>query len=184
MRSGRFREDLFYRLDRLRFDIPPLRLRQEEIPALTSYYFDYYKQKAHKPALHLSPDVVELMKGYAWPGNIRELKAEIERFVIYAKEGELIGPEKLSASITGVVIVHPCGKGNLPSGSNAVASRDDFTLRQAIEEVESRVIIETLQKTQWNLSRAAKMLKLTRTGLRKKLRRLKIEKTMAAGCGH
>ena len=102
--EGKFREDLYYRLAVIRILIPPLRDRREEIPHLTSLFMREVSERLGKPDVFLTPDTLELLAQHWWPGNIRQLRNEIQRLVALSRPGQGIGPEHLSPEITSAAI--------------------------------------------------------------------------------
>ena len=110
--EGKFREDLYYRLTVIRILIPPLRDRREEIPHLTSLFLREASERLGKPDVFLTPDTLELLAQYWWPGNVRQLRNEIQRLVALSRAGQGIGPEHLSPEITSAAIrQHAIGQG-------------------------------------------------------------------------
>ncbi len=98
--KGEFREDLFYRINGITVEMPSLKERREDIPALSRHFLEKYTAEARKPGLDISGDAIDVLSGYAWPGNIRELQNVIERAVLICNK-TLIGPEHLSISVQG-----------------------------------------------------------------------------------
>ena len=159
--SGRFREDLYYRLNVFPIQLPPLRERREDIPDLVDHFIRKYVKKIKKNVTGIDPDVLKLLVKAAYPGNIRELENEIERFLTLADENSSITIELLSPRFHSVVY----NEKSLSSGDS---------LKDQVEELEKNLIIQTLQETKGNILRAAEKLKLSRPGLHKKLTRYKI----------
>jgi len=172
VQSGRFRADLFERLNALRFHIPPLRERREDILPLIVYFLARYQQQEGKQGLWLSDEALALMLGYDWPRNVRELANVVLRLVVFAENDGEIGPERVSEEIRAGVCAPPPaavvieGRGmidlNLP-------------LHEAIDELERLLIEHALKVTDGNLKQAAARLKIHRDGLRKMINRLKIK---------
>ena len=98
--EGKFREDLYYRLSVIRIHVPPLRQRREEIPHLTTFFLREASERLGKPDMQLGSDVLDLFAQYWWPGNVRQLRNEMQRAVAMAPPGGTIGPEHLSADLT------------------------------------------------------------------------------------
>jgi len=184
IKAGRFRRDLFHRLNVIRLEIPPLRRRREEIPVFIAHYFERYKQEEQKHDLALSHEVVELMKFHDWPGNVRELSAEIRRLVVFAAAGEVISAEKLSPEIAQRAQARATSPEKLPDSEVKVAIKDDVTLAEAVEELERQMITRALEKAGGNLTHAAHSLKLTIKGLKDKMKRLGVQRTPAPGRQH
>jgi len=171
--EGKFREDLYYRLAVIRILIPPLRDRREEIPHLTSLFLRETSERLGKPDIFLTPETLEIMAQYWWPGNVRQLRNEIQRIVALGQAGKGIGPEHLSPEIT---------TGMTARGSDLprAAARGQVTsLAEAVDGLEREIIEATLHKSSGNISEAARTLGLTRRGLYLKLRRLGFETASA-----
>jgi DNA-binding NtrC family response regulator/tetratricopeptide (TPR) repeat protein len=169
--EGKFREDLYYRLAVIRIFIPPLRDRREEIPHLTSLFVREASERLAKPDVHLTPDTLGLLAQYWWPGNIRQLRNEIQRLVALSHPGRGIGPEHLSPEITSAAIrQQPLAEVALPASRLPVTS-----LADAVDGLEREIIEATLHLSSGNISEAARTLGLTRRGLYLKLRRLGFE---------
>lgn len=163
---GKFREDLYYRLNVIPIVIPPLRERTEDIPILMEYFLNHFNRSKKKSIQGFSPEAMNLLLSYQWPGNIRELENLIERLVILRGEG-VITPEDMPDKI----MVSRAGDGiryyALPeSGIN---------LRDAVEEFENNLIVQALQKAQGVKNRAAQLLSLNRTTLVEKLKKKKLD---------
>jgi len=171
--EGRFREDLFHRLNVIRIQVPPLRQRREEIPALINYYLSQYTQDAAKTEIRLSEEAVDLLVVYDWPGNVRQLCNEVRRIVAYAESGAIVTPDSLSEEIVRAsqeienVSVFPTRTTPV-----IAVSPDDSTLAEAVEELERRMIKDALRRSGGNIARAAKELGLSRKGLYLKMDRL------------
>jgi DNA-binding NtrC family response regulator len=165
--QGRFREDLFYRLNVIPLRIPPLRERTSDIPLLTSHFLQEFSRKKKKPLKRLSPDAMELLLRYPWPGNVRELENLMERLVILC-EGEVIKERDLPERFR-------------PEAPAAAAPEAmDFPaqgvhLVSAVQEFERALILRALEKCQWVKSRAAQLLHLNRTTLIEKMKKQKIQ---------
>jgi DNA-binding NtrC family response regulator/tetratricopeptide (TPR) repeat protein len=167
--EGKFREDLYYRLAVIRIHVPPLRQRREEIPHLSTFFLREASDRLSKPDMQLGSDVLDLFAQYWWPGNVRQLRNELQRAVAMAPAGGTIGPEHLSADLTAP------GPATLPSGPPRVALRGGQTLASVVDEIERDLIREMLARHRGNISETARALGLTRRGLYLKLRRLGLE---------
>jgi two-component system response regulator HydG len=155
VQEGRFREDLFYRLNVVPISLPPLRERKEDIPALVQHFFEVYRDKNQKGLKDISNKTMDLLIRYDWPGNIRELENCLERAVIMAR-GEVIAPADLPPHI------------QVLSGKESQAI--DFPSGISLEEVERALILKTLEETGGNRSRAAEILGINRRTLLNKLK--------------
>jgi transcriptional regulator with PAS, ATPase and Fis domain len=158
-----FREDLYYRIATLTLKVPSLRERPEDISALISHFISHYARKNERAISGITWEAIQILEGYSWPGNIRELAAEMERLVLYADDDGYIRPRNISSRI------HPLG---LHDDATASAERLDDLL----ENYERRVITETLRRHDCNVARASEALGLgSRQTLYKKLKRLAID---------
>jgi transcriptional regulator with GAF, ATPase, and Fis domain len=172
--QGRFREDLYYRLNVIRLRVPPLRERRSEIPTIVNYYLNHYSAKFGRRDIQIEPQSIDLLMVAEWPGNVRQLCNEMQRVIARAEDGLVITPEHLSpelrlmaAPITPPGSVSQIGSG----GSSVTVPLQNVTLADALGEVERRMIAEALRKHNGNISRAARELGLTRRGLYLKLER-------------
>ena len=147
--AGRFREDLFYRLNVVQIHMPPLRERKVDIPLLGQYFLDIFKQERGLPNLKISEKAMEKMMDYGWPGNVRELKNAIERAVVMGNDQEIL-PEDLPMF------------GHIPLSPE---SRAGSTLKEAVDHFKRDFIISTLKHTGGNRSKAAKIMGIQRTYL-------------------
>jgi len=172
--EGRFREDLFHRLNVIRVHIPPLRERREEIPALINYYLNLYQQEVAKSAIKLAEEMVDLMVVYDWPGNVRQLCNEIRRIVTYGDSGSIISAESLSPEIARIShdLDAVARRRNKRSGRFLVSATPKTTLAEAVNELEKQMIKEALERSSGNIAQAAKDLGLSRKGLYLKMDRL------------
>jgi DNA-binding NtrC family response regulator/tetratricopeptide (TPR) repeat protein len=168
--EGKFREDLYYRLSVIRIHVPPLRQRREEIPHLSTYFLREASDRLGKPDVRLGSDVLDLFAQYWWPGNVRQLRNELQRAVAMAPAGGTIGPEHLSADLTATA---PAGAA--AAGPPRVALRGGQTLASVVDDIERDLIREMMTRHRGNISETARALGLTRRGLYLKLRRLGLE---------
>jgi DNA-binding NtrC family response regulator/tetratricopeptide (TPR) repeat protein len=163
--EGRFREDLFYRLSVIRIHVPPLRERREEIPHLSTFFLREASERLGKPGVQLSPETLDLFDAFGWPGNVRQLRNEVQRAVAMATPGGVINPDLLSSSLAGAMDV-----GDLPPRARMKRT----TLASAVEELEREMIGKALERTSGNISETARTLGLTRRGLYLKMERLRL----------
>jgi transcriptional regulator with PAS, ATPase and Fis domain len=172
--EGKFREDLFHRLNVIRIQVPPLRERREETPALINYYLNTYQQEAGKSEIMLSEETVDLMVVYDWPGNVRQLCNELRRLIAYSDSGTIVPAEMLSPEITQAGRALGAGPANRKKGTApSVITGPGTTLSEAVNELERRMIEEALGRSAGNVAQAAKDLGLSRKGLYLKMDRLK-----------
>ena len=169
--EGKFREDLYYRLAVIRIHVPPLRQRREEIPHLTTFFLREASERLGKPDMQLSSEVLYLFAQYWWPGNVRQLRNEIQRAVAMAPAAGVIGPEHLSVDLTAAAATPASGSAR----GSRVSLRGGQTLAAVVDEIERDLIREMMTRHRGNISETARALGLTRRGLYLKLRRLGLE---------
>jgi hydrogenase-4 transcriptional activator len=167
--EGTFREDLYYRLAVIRIEVPPLRERREEIPHLSTLFLREACERLGKPEVQLSSSTLDLFANYWWPGNVRQLRNEIQRAVAMSQAGGTVEPQHLSADLTAPE-VRPRS-----TAQQAVVPSLTGKLSTAIEQVERDMIRASLGRASGNISEAARVLGLTRRGLYLKMRRLGLE---------
>jgi DNA-binding NtrC family response regulator len=197
--DGRFREDLFHRLNIIRIHVPPLRQRREEVPVLANHFLEHFSSRAGRQGLTLSDEALEAMSIHAWPGNVRQLRNEIERLVAYASDGARITVEDLSPEISnprpdGRRSLDPRNRGMREPIRPAEMRREGYEgwddrrnppeerrvkLKEATAALERDLIRQSLARNKNNLSRTAIDLGLSRRGLRLKLAQLGIERDTA-----
>ncbi len=157
IKEKRFREDLFYRLNVVSVALPPLRKRKEDIPLLAQYLLRKHR-RLNKQVEGISKEALDCLMAYPWPGNIRELENTMERAIILAKK-PLIEKGDLS----------------LPSGDIPSLSKVSFSLAsKSLREVERSLLLTVLEETNWNLSKAAQILEISRTTLYSKIKKHKL----------
>jgi hydrogenase-4 transcriptional activator len=181
--EGKFREDLYYRLSVIRIHVPPLRERREEIPHLATYFLREASEQLAKPDVQLSSDVLDVLSEYWWPGNVRQLKNQVQRAVALSPPGGTIEPAHLSPEITHsrlTATMPAVARTGLPIRAAAGASAK---LASAVEQVEREMIRAALDRSRGNISETARALGLTRRGLYLKLRRLGLEARAEADAG-
>lgn len=173
--QGRFREDLYYRLNVIRLRVPPLRERRSEIPTIVNYYVNHYSAKFGRSDIQITPQAIDLLMIAEWPGNVRQLCNEVQRVVASSEDGTIITPEHLSPELRrmGLPVTLPGAvrRRSGTTGASVNEPQQDVTLADALAEVERRMIAEALRKHNGNISRAARELGLTRRGLYLKLER-------------
>jgi two-component system nitrogen regulation response regulator NtrX len=155
--AGRFREDLFYRLNVIPFFVPPLRERREDIPVLARYFTRVFSAEHGRVPKEFNSEALDLMMDYSWPGNVRELRNEVERLTIMVPDG-LISVHDLS----------------LPNGTTGSAKAS--TLHESRAQFEREFILSKLKENNWNISQTARLLGLERSYLYRKMKTYGIEK--------
>ena len=170
--EGKFREDLYYRLSVIRIHVPPLRERREEIPHLSTYFLREASERLGKPDIQLSSDTLDVFSQYWWPGNVRQLKNEIQRAVALSAPGGMIEPTHLSPEISTTRLAGVLSSGAAVRPSMRLSAAN---LASAVEQVEREMIQHALDRSSGNISETARTLGLTRRGLYLKMRRLGLD---------
>ena len=161
--DGRFRDDLYYRINVLSIDVPPLRERREDIPVLIEYFLKKHTKNTSRLVTGLTAETKKLMNDYSWPGNVRQLESAIERAILLS-EGDQITPDDLPTEVRQEVGPTAEGAFKLPAeGIN-------------FEEVERNLITQAMEQTDYNITRAAKLLGLTFRTLQYRLEKFGIKK--------
>lgn len=161
--DGKFREDLFYRLSVIRIHVPPLRERREEIPHLSTFFLRETCERLSKPGIRLSAETLDIFDTFAWPGNVRQLRNEVQRAVAMASPAGIITPELLSPVF---------GTTGMVPDNIAKPRLRRTTLAGAVEKLEREMIQGALERAGGNVSETARLLGLTRRGLYLKMDRL------------
>ncbi len=170
--EGAFREDLFYRLNVIPIQVPPLRDRRDDLPALVEHFVTRCAARAGLPQPKVPPPVMDLFTAYDWPGNVRELENVIERLVILS-EGEYLSAEELPARISSLA---PCGAADAPTAGGHIFAFPEpgprgVSFNDAVDEFERRLIMWALAASDGVKNRAAALLDLNRTTLVEKIRK-------------
>ncbi len=159
--AGRFRQDLYYRINVINIELPPLRSRRSDIPLLAQSFLNELREDTNRKVTGFTDEAIAALEAYAWPGNIRELQNVVERAVLLGK-AELIAPSDLPRELL--------------SGGGVRATRGGHrTLKEALEEPERQIILEVLEAHAWNRNATADALGVNRTTLYKKMKRLGLE---------
>jgi PAS domain S-box-containing protein len=165
VRTGLFREDLYYRVNVVRIDLPPLRSRKEDIPLLTDQFIARFNRLQQKNVQGIDYETLSLLMAYHWPGNIRELENIVERAFILCREG-IIGIKHLPDELTG----------------QSAAIKSDSSMRSVHDILDAQTINSTLRRTGFNRLAAARELGIHKTTLFRKMKRLGIEVPQRGGC--
>ena len=161
--DGRFRDDLYYRINVLSIDVPPLRERREDIPVLIDYFLKKHTKNTSRLVTGLTPETKKLMNEFSWPGNVRQLESAIERAILLS-EGDLITLEDLPTEVRQEVGPASEGAFKLPAeGIN-------------FEDVERNLITQAMEQTDYNITKAAKLLGLTFRTLQYRLEKFGIKR--------
>jgi DNA-binding NtrC family response regulator len=156
VKEGKFREDLFYRINVVPVRVPPLRERREDIPLLAEHFLNRFRREHGKPSVRLDAAAFEALSAHGWPGNVRELQNVVERLVVLNQSGLILKQEVL-----------PCLGGPAPAGAAALGA--------SVAEAEKTAIQNALKSTGGNRTQAAKVLGVSRRTLHNKLREYGIE---------
>ena len=159
--SGRFRQDLYYRINVINIELPPLRDRVADIALLAEHFLQSVCEESGRKVRAFTEEALSAMRRYAWPGNIRELQNVVERAVLLGKS-DLVRLDDLPHNVLNAVPV-------------AVAPLGSATLKQALEAPERQIILDVLESNQWNRQLTAEQLGVNRTTLYKKMKRLGLE---------
>ncbi len=163
VREGRFREDLFYRLNVISLELPPLRSRRQDIPLLAAHFLKFYSEENGVPERVLAPDALRIMMDYEWPGNVRELENAIERGVVLSTT-RTITPELLPQQLTGGTF-----------SATILEHRPDTSLFDLMEEIERRILADRLERCHGNQTEAAEYFRIPLSTLNQKIKRLNVE---------
>jgi DNA-binding NtrC family response regulator len=163
VREGKFREDLFYRLNVIFLELPPLRARREDVPLLAAHFLKIYADENNSGDRALSPDALRVLMDYEWPGNVRELENAMERGVVLST-GRLITPDLLPSQLTGSTY-----------SAALLDHRPGASLFDLMEEIERRIIADRLERCHWNQTEAAEFFRIPLSTLNQKIKRLNVE---------
>ena len=163
VREGKFREDLFYRLNVITVELPPLRSRREDIPLLATHFLKRYSDENGLLLRSLSSDAIRALVDYDWPGNVRELENVIERGVVLSS-GPTINSDLLPGHLTG-----------RSYSSSLLEHNPDASLFDILEDIERRIIMDKLERSNWNQTEAAEQFRIPLSTLNQKIKRLNIE---------
>ncbi len=163
VKEGKFREDLFYRLNVIMIDLPPLRQRKNDIPLLVEYFIAKFVKENDRPPLRMTPEALRPLMDHDWQGNVRELENVIERAVVLST-GANLTPDLLPENVTGRATNYAF-----------MEHRPDASLFEIMEDCERRVITDMLEKCSWNQTDAAERFHVPLSTLNQKIKRLNIE---------
>ncbi len=162
IRQGRFREDLYYRLNVVPFRVPALRERPADIRLLIPYFMDQFHRREGRESKVFLPETLEMLRSYDWPGNVRELRNIVERILIMTP-GKVISPADIP-NLAGEQ------QASAPASMKAEGALVFGTLREAREEFEREFIVQKLEQNDWNISRTAEVIDLERSNLHRKIK--------------
>jgi two-component system, NtrC family, response regulator HupR/HoxA len=166
--AGKFRQDLFFRLRGFEFEVPSLRERPDDIPALAEFLAAKHSDAIGRRTLGISASALEKLVAFEFPGNVRELENEIRRMVALTKDGEYLTTQTMSPALLAAAPRKPA--------SNNRFAPEGGTLKDQVESLEKHIVAEALSRHRWNQSRAADELGLSRVGLANKIRRYGLDR--------
>lgn len=181
---GRFRQDLFYRLNVISIRVPALRERKADVPLLAEHFYQAFSTRYHSAAEPLSEQLVDLLCAYSWPGNIRELENVIKRYVILGSADAIyadLAPK--GANGDGTTKAQPVKFSTPEIGPDQPVALKEIT-RAAVRDVEREVILKTLEANGWNRRRAARALKISYRALMYKMKGVDLGSSAPNGNGH
>ncbi|MCP5052932.1 MAG: sigma-54-dependent Fis family transcriptional regulator [bacterium] len=161
MKTGEFRSDLFYRLNVISINVPPLRERKDDIPLLLNYFLAVYNKRFNRHIEGFEKDILDLFLKYSWPGNIRELENFVERAVALEKSN-FIGVDSLPVEL----IYNISEKNAIREDLDSLIADDNFDFNQYIDELSRKIILKALERNNSNMKKTAAMLKLNYRSLR------------------
>jgi DNA-binding NtrC family response regulator len=164
VKKGQFREDLFYRLNVMSVDLPPLRERRSDVPLLISHYVDAFNLEFRKKIRSVTPSVMTALQAYPWRGNVRELRNAVERAMLLAEGTELTEAQFPMLS---------SGDTELATGMSLPAEGIN------LEELERSLVVQALERSHWNQTRAATLLGLNRDQIRYRIEKFDLHKPAA-----
>jgi DNA-binding NtrC family response regulator len=177
--EGAFREDLFFRLNIIPIDIPPLRERKGDIPLLIKHFLNKFSEEVGREIKGLTPDALSLLEGYHFPGNVRELENIIERAVVLA-EGDLIKAADLELSGTSDAVTY-FREEFVPQSADELKETKRLLREQAVEPVEKAFALHALQRNNWNITRAAEETGMLRPNFQALMKKLGISAKTESG---
>ena len=169
--EGKFREDLFFRLNIIPLELPPLRERKGDIPLLISHFMNKFTQEVGKDLRGISPEAIQFLENYSYPGNVRELVNTIERAVVLA-EGDIIQKENLELGDSAELCTG--FEGFIPTNAEALKEMKRHIRDRSVESVEKAFVMSALKRSNWNISRAAEETGMLRPNFQTMLKRLGI----------
>jgi transcriptional regulator with PAS, ATPase and Fis domain len=170
--EGRFRADLFHRINLVNIHLPPLRERKEDIPVLTEYFLNKYRRKHGKEVKGFTDDAMNILTDYYWPGNVRELRNFIEQILIFEDNIEAISPETI---VRNLQLIQPQTTGIDPFLIDQLLFRRDFTYNNIVRDFSKKLLKRALELSNNNRVKAARLLKIDRSTLNYQIRILGIE---------
>lgn len=176
VKKGEFREDLYYRINVIRIQVPPLRDRKDDMPVLIDHFMRKHKREGQRSRA-LAPEALSVMQQYHWPGNIRELENEIERLLVLGNEYEILPADLLSSRIKDAV---SGASGTNVIGASRMTQLPLGKMNDAVEQLEREMIGQGLTRTRHNKSKLARELGISRSNLILKIQKYQLEKPGAS----
>ena len=178
--TGEFRQDLYYRINVVRIELPPLRERIGDIPTLAEHFLETKAREAGRQITGFDTETVEALRRYAWPGNVRELENVVERAVVLSRATR-IGPDDLPRHVIENSTGELLPRDPRHTGRGAWPTDTSLPLREALEEPERQIILAALEANDWNRQKTADLLEINRTTLYKKIKQYGLEEYGRAG---
>lgn len=175
IKEGSFREDLYYRLNVVPIRLPPLRDRTEDIPPLVQHFIRKYNERLHGDIQGMEDEAIRALQSYRWPGNIRELENLIERMILFADGDHICAedlPEEIQANAPSSN-AGPIPPIHLPAGDTGLKE----AIKETVHHLEKQYIVQALEKTNQNVTQAAKLLKISRKSLQNKMKEFGLRET-------
>lgn len=164
---GKFREDLYYRLAVVELTLPPLRDRPEDVAILIHHFLAHFQKKTGKNGITFSSEVMKIFQEYYWPGNVREIRNEIERVVALRSGGSLIKPKDLSKKFF---------YETYPEGVTVGDEDEEGYIKRLVDDFERNLLAKYLRKHRWNKTKVARLCGITRQGLNKKISKYRLDR--------
>jgi len=170
---NRFREDLYFRLNVFSIRVPPLRERKEDIRPLVEFFLERFQTKLNRKLEGIEPAVLDVLRRYNWPGNVRQLENEMERLVLLTEQGQTVSRESISGIIAAAGPARPFS--GTETGPPEPLEGENLDVKENLVELETRLIREALRRTGDNRTHAARLLNITRQSLLDRMKRYDIQ---------
>lgn len=167
---GKFREDLYYRLAVVELTLPPLRERAEDVPILATHFMNHFMEKTGKGGVTISADTMKIFSEYYWPGNVREMRNEVERLIALCSPNSMIKPKDLSKKFF---------YESYPTNLTTEEEEEEGFIKKMVDDFERNLLSKYLRKHKWNKTKVAKLCGITRQGLNKKISKYKLDRRRA-----
>ncbi len=164
---GKFREDLYYRLAVVELTLPPLRDRHEDVPVLASHFLNEFQKRTNKTGITFSHEVIKMFQEYYWPGNVREIRNEVERLVALRSSHSMVKAKDLSKKFF---------YESYPEGLDINQEETEGFIKKLVDDYERNLLSKYLKKHKWNKTHVAKLCGITRQGLNKKVVKYRLDR--------